>query len=328
MPVKRVAANGKSAVADATENSASPRGKTDGANWADTHGCGETGAIFGLGGPVAGLLKTLGTLALIGTTPFIALYYYIITTQFDGSMSAFYNLYKEQGFGAIRDLWQWPTQEAAQYVAAFGLIQAALQLLVPGKPYHAPITPKGNKPVYKGNGVQCYLITIALLFAGWHYGVVSPGRVYDIFGHILSTLNLLALTLCFFLMIKGYVAPSSSDSGSTGNIVLDFYWGTELHPRFGKYFDVKQWTNCRMGMMGWAVLVFCFAIKQYESVGFVTNSMAVSVILQQVSAWACVPVCLCLPAWCSCKGITAGSSLVWDAFLVHCNCCVHLAARQ
>ena len=43
--------------------------------------------------------------------------------------------------------------------------------------------------------------------------------------------NIFALFFCIFLTVKGLYFPSSSDSGTTGNIVGDFYWGTELYPR-------------------------------------------------------------------------------------------------
>ncbi len=79
---------------------------------------------------------------------------------------------------------------------------------------------------------------------------------------------------------QGKYAPSSSDSGGTGSLVYDYYWGRELYPRIGRHFDLKTWTNCRMGMMGWGVLVLCYAAKQYEATGAVANSMAVSVLLQ------------------------------------------------
>lgn len=55
----------------------------------------------------------------------------------------------------------------------------------------------------------------------------------------------------------------------------------ELYPRIGA-FDLKTWTNCSMGMMSWAVLPLCFAVKQYETQGYVSNSMLVSAILQQI----------------------------------------------
>ncbi len=55
----------------------------------------------------------------------------------------------------------------------------------------------------------------------------------------------------------------------------------ELYPRIGP-FDLKTWTNCSMGMMSWAVLPLCFAVKQYQDVGYLSNSMLVSIVLQQI----------------------------------------------
>lgn len=54
--------------------------------------------------------------------------------------------------------------------------------------------------------------------------------------------------------------------------------GTELYPRVGPV-DIKTWTNCRMGMMSWTFINVCFAFKQLEIYGYVSNSMLVSVIL-------------------------------------------------
>ena len=58
--------------------------------------------------------------------------------------------------------------------------------------------------------------------------------------------------------------------------------GQELYPRIGKWFDLKTWTNCRMGMMGWAIWPICFAIRQYQLHGQISPAMAASVIIQQV----------------------------------------------
>ena len=82
--------------------------------------------------------------------------------------------------------------------------------------------------------------------------------------------------------MQGHLAPSSSDSGSTGSLVYDFYWGMELYPRLGTSFDLKTWTNCRMGMMGWGVLTLCYTVKQLHAHGHITNSLAVSVLLMHL----------------------------------------------
>jgi len=83
------------------------------------------------------------------------------------------------------------------------------------------------------------------------------------------------------LMIKGLTFPSGPDHGSTGNWVVDYYWGTELYPRiFG--WDVKTFTNCRFGMMGWAIMCIDYAGWQLTHNGTIADSMVVSVAIQLV----------------------------------------------
>ena len=78
---------------------------------------------------------------------------------------------------------------------------------------------------------------------------------------------------------QGHVAPSSSDSGSCGSPLYDFYWGMELYPRLGPL-DVKVFTNCRFGMMAWPYLLLCFTAKQYELYGVVADSMIASLVVR------------------------------------------------
>ena len=122
-----------------------------------------------------------------------------------------------------------------------------------------PVTPAGNTPVYTANGVPAYLVTMATLAAGHWGGWLDLAVAYDKFGEILAALNVFSLALCAGLWAKGNLAPSSTDSGSTGSLLYDFYWGMELYPRIGTAFDIKTWTNCRMGMAGWASLCWAFA---------------------------------------------------------------------
>ena len=121
-----------------------------------------------------------------------------------------------------------------------------------------------------------------LLAAGHATGTLDLARVYDKFPEILSALNAFSLALCVGLWAKGHAAPSSSDSGTTGSLLYDFYWGMELYPRIGSAFDIKTWTNCRMGMMGWTSLCWAFAAAQGRDVGRVTDSMWVTAILINV----------------------------------------------
>lgn len=58
--------------------------------------------------------------------------------------------------------------------------------------------------------------------------------------------------------------------------------GRELYPRIGQNFDIKTWTNCRMGMMSWAVLPLCYIAKQQELTGSVSNSLLVSTAIMEI----------------------------------------------
>jgi len=111
-------------------------------------------------------------------------------------------------------------------------IQAFMKI-IPGKTIYGPITPGGNIPEYTANGFQCFVLSIGLFLLG-AYGPVplyNGGIAYDHLAHIISALNLFSLLFCLLLYIKGITFPSSSDSGSSGNPVFDYYWGTELYPR-------------------------------------------------------------------------------------------------
>jgi 7-dehydrocholesterol reductase len=93
--------------------------------------------------------------------------------------------------------------------------------------------------------------------------------------------NVFALGFCSFLTYKGLNFPSTPDAGTNGNVIVDFFWGTELYPRiFG--WDVKQFTNCRFGMMFWQVALICFAFKQYDEQKYLSSSLFASVIIQSV----------------------------------------------
>lgn len=128
--------------------------------------------------------------------------------------------------------------------------------------------------------MQSYFATLFLfLYCSLKLELFDATILYDELGNLLVALNYFALAFCLLLYFKGRFAPSSTDAGSTGNFVFDYYWGTELYPRI-LGFDVKQWTNCRFGMMLWPLLLLSYAAKQYAVQGMVSESMMVSVALQ------------------------------------------------
>eukprot|EP00245_Coleochaete_scutata_P012820 TRINITY_DN5029_c0_g1_i1.p1 TRINITY_DN5029_c0_g1~~TRINITY_DN5029_c0_g1_i1.p1 ORF type:complete len:493 (+),score=88.62 TRINITY_DN5029_c0_g1_i1:52-1479(+) len=233
--------------------------------------------------PVHGTFFTmLAMLSLLLACPPTVIYMWYILCKLDGSLVAFIQLCREGGIAGVWAVWPAPTLTAWAIIFSFVAFEIVLLLLLPGKIFVGPISPAGNRPIYKCNGLQAYFTTFAVYITIWRMGWFNPSIVYDHLGEIISALNIGSFLFCIFLYIKGHVAPSSSDWGSSGNIVFDFFWGMELYPRIGKWFDVKTFTNCRFGMMGWAVLVVTYAIKQYELNGEVADSMLVSVGLMLV----------------------------------------------
>lgn len=72
--------------------------------------------------------------------------------------------------------------------------------------------------------------------------------IYDTFGPTVGLLNMVGLLFCAFLQLKGRVAPSGPDAGSSHRgLLFDYYWGTELYPRLWNL-DVKKFVNCRFSM--------------------------------------------------------------------------------
>lgn len=227
---------------------------------------------------------TVGPLLLMTTTPCFSISYFHVVSKLDGDFFQLLRAFLEDGvFNTLRSIWPDPLDPVAwKLIFGFMALQLFFMRCMPGKRFEATLTPKGNLPVYKANGLASYFATLGLLLLSAKLGYFRPALVYDKFGEILSSMNIFALIFCAMLVVKGHIAPSSTDSGSNGSSIIDFYWGMELYPRI-LGFDVKQFTNCRTGMMYWAVGILCYAHKNMElNNNSIQLGMAVNVALQLV----------------------------------------------
>lgn len=72
------------------------------------------------------------------------------------------------------------------------------------------------------------------------------------------------------------------------DVCVQFYAGLELHPRLAGV-DIKQWTNCRAGMMGWALLSLNFAIASLQLHGLhlapLVNAILINLYLIKFFYW-------------------------------------------
>ena len=227
--------------------------------------------------------NTFGPLFLILVCPPFAMLMWYTNTALSGSFSALWAMISQYGlFQVIYEVWRpvfFGSSMAWKIIFGFIIFQILLMQFLPGKNFLGPITPKGNVPVYKANGFLSFIVTISVFcFLSFYLKLFSASIIYDNFGFILGALNIFSLLICLLLYFKGRFAPSSSDSGTSGNIIFDYYWGTELFPRvLGCH--VKRLITCRLGMMSWGLILLSYAAKQQELYG-ISNAMIISVGLQ------------------------------------------------
>eukprot|EP01138_Halocafeteria_seosinensis_P014931 gb/GECG01015242.1/.p1 GENE.gb/GECG01015242.1/~~gb/GECG01015242.1/.p1 ORF type:complete len:438 (+),score=15.82 gb/GECG01015242.1/:1-1314(+) len=130
--------------------------------------------------------------------------------------------------------------------------QSVLLLLSPK--IDGATTPRGHIPQYRGAGIVCFFVNIFVWSLDWP---LPRDWLYHNIVPLLCAAHILALGACCLLMFKGLYYPSSTDSGTSHSALMDFYWGTELHPEIGGV-QIKQLINCRIGMMLWPILLLSY----------------------------------------------------------------------
>lgn len=228
--------------------------------------------------------KTMAILLLLSCPPMAMLMWYT-NVALGGSFLELGREMLEHGPLLIIGTAWWPvffgTPTAWLIIGSFAALELIFMRVLPGKEFRGSVTPKGNVPVYTANGVPAFALTMLLFVLGSFVLKLFPATIiYDNFGGILGALNFTSLVFCLLLYLKGRFAPSSTDSGYTGNFIFDYYWGTELYPRVLGW-DIKMFTNCRFGMMGWGLIIISFAAKQHQLYGL-HDSMLVAVALQLI----------------------------------------------
>ena len=226
--------------------------------------------------------RTLAPLFLLICCPPTALLIWEINVGHGGSVISFAERVFAVGFfNELASIWKpvlWGTAAGWKIISVFAVVQLLLMRLVPGRLFSGPATPKGHVPVYRANGVACFVISIGLfLLGGFVFDWFEPTIVYDNFAGIIGALNVSSLAFCLLLYFKGRFFPSGPDGGLSGNFIFDYYWGAELYPRILGW-DVKMFTNCRFGLMGWPIIVLSFAAKQAE-LGGLSDSMVVALVV-------------------------------------------------
>jgi 7-dehydrocholesterol reductase len=174
-----------------------------------------------------------------------------------------------------------PSFDAIQFILGFMTVGALLEFL-PGKIETGPETLTGHIPKYRDNGVLHCIVSTFIFFAcsnlGW-LNMYDFGIMYDNFPGYIAFLNVFGIAFCVFLTFKGLYFPSTADAGSSGSIVKDFLWGTELYPRIFNW-DLKRFINCRFSMSFWQLAGLSYAYRSYREHGTIDYGLLFAALSQ------------------------------------------------
>jgi protein-S-isoprenylcysteine O-methyltransferase Ste14 len=170
-----------------------------------------------------------------------------------------------------------PTARAAAYFGGWLAFQVLLQIALPGKTVTGLAQRDGLRIDYKLNGLLSLVVSALALAGAYSAGWIRGADVLDELGGLLAVSIAFAFAFSVFLYFYGFT--STRREQRTGNVVYDFFMGTALNPRFGR-FDLKLFFESKIGMTTWLALTFAMAAADYERWGSVSTPMILVVLFQ------------------------------------------------
>lgn len=139
----------------------------------------------------------------------------------------------------------------------------------------------GNLLNYTTNGLAAWAGTHLMFLTASVLGLIDPAIIATHWEGLLVWMNVYGFFLASLAQFKAYLFPSHpEDRNFSGSWISDFWAGVELNPRFGEYWDFKFFHNGRPGIVAWTLIGISWAAYQYQTLGYVTESMLVVLMLQ------------------------------------------------
>lgn len=165
------------------------------------------------------------------------------------------------------------------------MIQTVLTICVPGNPNpgFGQLTACGTVLKYNVNGFRCWIVTYCLVGVSLlsNANLTQLGLVYDLWISLFAAANIFGLCLTLVAYLKARWAPTHPDDCRwSSSIWYDLFMGVEHNPRITNHFDFKLFFNGRAGIMAWALINICFAVRQHSLSNYVSNSMILINVLQ------------------------------------------------
>ena len=167
------------------------------------------------------------------------------------------------------------------FVLILGII-GYLSISLSSTTFIGPKNVDGDIPVYADNGFLFWTIivicisTLCLLSKNF-VNVFTTNFVPFI---ITCLLFGLALVLYIYNRDKEDYFDKDKDEEQEVSPIFKFYRGLKFHSKLDNI-DIKQWTNCRFGMIAWQIIILIFFFYVYHKNGF-NLAIFVSVILQTI----------------------------------------------
>jgi protein-S-isoprenylcysteine O-methyltransferase Ste14 len=163
-----------------------------------------------------------------------------------------------------------PSVASVGFYVLWVAFQALLAALLPGRTVEGAPLPDGRRLEYRLNGLLALALTIGLALAGVWLGWIPAGLLFDQFGALVTTTNLVVLLGCVWLVAFGRRQANEEELGL--NLLEAYTVGACRNPRIGS-FDLKFFCESRPSMILWVLIDLSLAAKQLELHGSVSNAM-------------------------------------------------------
>lgn len=180
-----------------------------------------------------------------------------------------------------------PTAKAWAMYWSFGIFEMLLYLFAPGVyAYGKPLPHEGGKQLkYYCSGFCSLYITLATVGLLHVTGLFSLSSIINEFGPLLSVSilsgYLVAIVAYFSAIARG------AQHRMTGYFLYDFFMGAELNPRMFGILDFKMFFEVRLPWYILLLLSLSTAVRQYETLGYVSGEVAFILMAHWLYANAC-----------------------------------------
>lgn len=187
-----------------------------------------------------------------------------------------------------------PDLESVYMYFGFVAVQVLFAYTLPGVTVKGlPVPSENNKQyIYHCNALSAWYCSLLLLFLLHYFHLASITLIAEHFGHMM----VLAMVFSDLVAVGVYIAGIALNCTTrmSGSLIYDFFMGAWLNPRIGSL-DLKLFAEIRVSWMTLFFLTLSAAVKQYESIGYVSNGMMIILLAHFLYSNACMKGEECVP---------------------------------